>query len=190
MNLLAVDTTSDQIVLALYKEGSSDYFVGEKGAKKHNSVLLNDVDGFLQKNDLSINDIDVFGAVVGPGSFTGIRIGVSTVNALAISLGKKTVSVTSLEVPVQEGEDALVALDCKHDNYYCGLFKSGNATYFPLTRSEIEKNDEKKIFLDGVYPRELLDKCVKKALAGDFCGQAKPFYMKRSSAERETGILC
>lgn len=190
MNLLAVDTTSEQIVLAVSKDGVNDYYVGEEGAKRHNATLLNAMDSFLQKNDLSVDKIDVFGVVVGPGSFTGIRIGVATVNALALSTGKKTVAVTSLEVPVKDGENALVALDCKHDNYYCGLFQDGNVTYAPMTKTEIEAIDVAKIFLSGVHPKEMLDICLKKAAAGDFCGQAKPFYMKRSSAERETGIIC
>lgn len=190
MILLAVDTSSEAIVLSLQNGDNKDYFIGEKGSRRHNAGLLSDMDAFLKKNDLTIAQVDVFGVVVGPGSFTGIRIGVATVNALSFALDKKVVSVTSLELPVEGNERVLTALDCKHDNYYCGLFEGDSVSYMPLTKAEIDGKDVKKIFLQRTYEKELLEKCVAKAEKGEFCIQAKPFYLKRSSAERETGILC
>ena len=190
MKLLAVDTSSDAIVLALANGDKKDYFVGEKGAKRHNAALLSDIDAFLERNDMSLQDVDVFGVVVGPGSFTGIRIGVATVNAFSLALHKKIVAVTSLELPVDGRGRVLTALDCRHDNFYCGIFENGEAEYLPLTREEIEKADCPVVYLSGNYQEELLEKCLLKAEKGEFYTQAKPFYLKRSSAERETGILC
>ena len=89
MNILCIDTSADSIALALLLEGDSpQYFVGADDKKKHNSVLLGYIEEFLAKNNTFIQQIDVFGVVVGPGSFTGIRVGVATVNALALR-GKK-----------------------------------------------------------------------------------------------------
>lgn len=189
MNLLAMDTTSEYIVLALKKEETEEIFISEKGCKKHNSALLSHVDVLLKKHGLTLSDIDVFGVAVGPGSFTGIRVGVATVNAFSLALGKKTVEVTTLELPVKE-DNVMTLLDCKHGNYYCGIFVDGEAEYKALNSEETEEYNFKKIYMEGVFGEELLRKCVEKAERGEFTVQAKPFYLKKSSAERETGIQC
>ncbi|MBR1747170.1 MAG: tRNA (adenosine(37)-N6)-threonylcarbamoyltransferase complex dimerization subunit type 1 TsaB [Clostridia bacterium] len=190
MNILALDTSAEKIVLSLFANDKKDYYIGQGAAKKHNSELLIQIDSFLKRNGLTVEELDVIGVVVGPGSFTGIRIGVATANALAKALSKKIIEVTSLELPVEDAGRVLVALDCKHDNYYCGLFENDTVEYQPLTRSEIDSFDGKVLFLNGAYEKELLEKVLTKTDREEFSSQAKPFYMKRSSAERETGILC
>lgn len=183
MNILCMDTSADNIALAL-KVNNCDakYFVGNDDKKKHNGVLLQYIDDFLQQNDIRINDIDTFGVVVGPGSFTGIRVGVATVNALALGGSKKIVQITSLE---QLANNNMVLLDCKHDNFYCGIFTNNKQEYKALTKAEVAEYDIEKTYLNGVYPLEMLAKCLEKANNGDFVVQAKPFYLKASSAERE-----
>ena len=190
MKLLALDTTTENIVIGLHVEGHNEVFVGEKGSKKHNAALLGLIDDLLKNNGLDIKDIDVFGVSVGPGSFTGIRVGVATINAFALANNKKTVEVVTLDLPVVEGENVLTMIDCKHDNYYCGLYIDGKVDYLPLTKVEIDAIKVDKILMNGTYGKELIFKCLQKAERGDFVTQAKPFYLKRSSAERETGILC
>lgn len=182
MNILCIDTSADSIALALLLEGDSpQYFVGADDKKKHNSVLLGYIEEFLAKNNTFIQQIDVFGVVVGPGSFTGIRVGVATVNALALR-GKKIVQITSLE---QLANDNLVALDCKHDNYYAGIFTENQAKYLSLTKEELLNYGLEIAYLSGVYPQKMLEKCLEKVKNNDFVTQAKPFYLKASSAERE-----
>ena len=91
MNILAIDTSTDKITLGLAIGEKKAYYIGEKGCKRHNSALLECVDALLSSNGVTVGDIDVFGVVRGPGSFTGIRIGVATVNALAMGVGAKIV---------------------------------------------------------------------------------------------------
>jgi tRNA threonylcarbamoyladenosine biosynthesis protein TsaB len=63
----------------------------------HSERLMSEVDHALRQAGLGISDIDVFGVAVGPGSFTGLRIGVSTVKGFSYATGKRIVSVPSLE---------------------------------------------------------------------------------------------
>lgn len=189
MKLLALDATAERIVIALYKDGKRDYFSSEKGAKKHNSALLGYIDAFLGRNGIGLSDIDVFGVAVGPGSFTGIRVGVATINAFNLALGKKIVEVTTLEIHKEEW-DCLVMLDCKHGNYYCGKFANNEAEYLALSEEEADEVDLPKVYVSETAGEELLEKCLQKAAEGAFTTQAKPFYLKKSSAERETGIEC
>lgn len=182
MNILCVDTSSDNIALALQVGNNApQYFVGNDDKKRHNSVLLNYIEKFLQQNSVTIEQIDVFGVVVGPGSFTGIRVGVATVNALAFS-GKKIVQITSLE---QLANNNMVVLDCKHDNFYAGIFTGEETNYLALNKQGLDNYNLEIVTLSGVYPEKMLNKCLQKVKNHDYVEQAKPFYLKASSAERE-----
>jgi len=63
----------------------------------HSERLMTEVDHVLKQACMSISEIDVFGIAIGPGSFTGLRIGLSTVKGLSYATGKPIVSVPSLE---------------------------------------------------------------------------------------------
>ncbi len=188
MNILCIDTSADNIALAINLNGKvPQFFVGSDDKKKHNSVLLGYIDRLLRKNNVDIKDIDVFGVVVGPGSFTGIRVGVATVNAFAMANDKKIVEITSLEQ--LSDNNNMVLLDCKHDNYYCGIFNKEDTVYLALTKSEIDDYNIEKRLLEGVYPELMLKKCLEKADKGLYVIKAKPFYLKASSAERENSDI-
>ena len=77
-----------------------------------------------------VKDIDLFVCDIGPGSFTGIRIGVATIKAFVDVTNKKTIGVTSLEClaqNVEEDETICTLIDAKNDNVYYGFFeKIGN----------------------------------------------------------------
>lgn len=187
MNVLCLDTSGEKIAIGLVKCDKKITFVSEEGSKKHNSVLLTHIDTVLKENELKISDIDYFGVIVGPGSFTGIRVGVATVNAFALALGKKVVEITSLE-QLFDGEDALAILDCKHGNYYCANKAGDKIEYLALEQAELDKYNVRKLELKEAMPHRLIEKTLEKIKKNEFTAQAKPFYLKQSSAERETGI--
>ena len=84
------------------------------------------VDSVLERAKLSIRDIDAFAVTNGPGSFTGIRIGVSTIKAFLDATGKKAVGITSLEgLAYNVQEDGIICslIDAKNNNVYCGFFE-------------------------------------------------------------------
>lgn len=190
MNFLAIDTTMDKIALALSINGVEKAVDITAPAKKHNSALLPAVEKLLEENNAALSDIDIFGVVVGPGSFTGIRVGVAAINALAFALKKPVVGMTSHEVARAENsdEDILALIDCKHGNFYAALFKGDNAEYMELTESDLTKYSEKRVFHNAANPEGLLALMKKKIYQGKFSDKAKPFYLKKSSAERETGL--
>ncbi len=189
MNILCVDSTSSELVIAI-KSGDKDYFyVSPPDGKKHNKILLPEMENLLNVANLDIADIDCYGVVVGPGSFTGIRIGVATINALAKANNKKLVTITSLET-LFDKEDTLALLDCKNNNYYAGLKIADEISYLALTKDEVDAYSIKKVYYTSAMPETMLKMCYDKVLKADFTKQAKPFYLKVSSAERETGIIC
>jgi stage III sporulation protein AG len=80
MNYLLVNTANDELVIVLVKDGTI-FACNERNVKKHNEVLLPKLDEVLNSAGITLNDIDEFGVVVGPGSFTGIRVGIATIKA-------------------------------------------------------------------------------------------------------------
>ena len=85
---------------------------------------MEEVDKVLKQADLSPAECDFFAAVVGPGSFTGIRIGISTIKGFCLAAGKPSLPVTSFETMAYndvDGNKLLCLVDALHGRYYaCG----------------------------------------------------------------------
>lgn len=95
MNLLAFDTSSSSCSVAL-KVGSDSYYLLDSGAKVHARRLLEMIDELLTKSNVTLSDIELLVCGVGPGSFTGLRVGVGIAQGLAYSTGLKVLGVNSL----------------------------------------------------------------------------------------------
>lgn len=97
MLVLGIDSTSDAATAALVRDGVllCEYTQNQK--KTHSVKMLPMVEGMLDDLEIELSDIDVFACGIGPGSFTGVRIGAATMRAFCDSLEKPAVAVTSLE---------------------------------------------------------------------------------------------
>lgn len=185
MNFLAIDTTMEQLSVAACINGKEKAQVIDTNAKKHNSVLFSEIDILLKQLDSSIKDIDIFGVVTGPGSFTGIRIGVAAVNAFCLALNKKVVEITALELAAYNHDDILAMIDCKHNNYYAALVSKGEITYIAINGEQAAQYKVNHILYKEPDSDALLNVMKQKIKDNKYTEKAKPFYMKKSSAERE-----
>ncbi len=131
MIILASDTSGKSISVALSKEGTVIEEISGQDTMQHASSLLPAINQILQNNDLSIADIDLFATTTGPGSFTGIRIGLSAVMGLAYGTGKRVYGVSSLATLAAAIADAalLVApvVDARGGRVYSGLYLKGES---------------------------------------------------------------
>lgn len=183
MKALIIDTTWEKAVLALI-DGDRVYpYVGEAGARRHSPTVLAEADKLFTEAGLKPSDLDAVGAVVGPGSFTGIRIGVATANAMAKATGAKIVEITELEAMLEGETEALALIDCKHDNYYALKRAGGKEEYFSANIADIDEPELKKVFFEGAITDKLVSAFIRKYTAGEFVEEARPFYIKKSSAE-------
>lgn len=126
MRILAVDTSSNTATAAVMED---DLLLGEYSLnhkKTHSQKLMVMIERLLCDLELSVSDIDLFAASVGPGSFTGLRIGVATVKALAHAAGKQVVSVGTLEAlayNVPFAEHIIVPImDARRDNVFTASY--------------------------------------------------------------------
>ena len=120
MNYLAIDTSSTHLTIALGYNKKVQYTFEEDIKLQHSCILMPEIEKLLLKSGANLNDIDVFACCVGPGSFTGIRIGVSAIKAFAFSFGKKVLPVTSFETLAYNKRSGrnLCVIDARHGNFY------------------------------------------------------------------------
>lgn len=127
MKILAIDTSSNICSTALLE---NEIVIDENNlnnGKTHSENLMPLVEELLKRNNINIKDINLLACSVGPGSFTGIRIGVSSIKPIAEVLNVKVASVTSLETLAKNAdaskENTIVSLiDARNNQVYCGIF--------------------------------------------------------------------
>src|SRR5688572_22436628 len=97
MLVLALDTTTRQGSVALAREGRILASDAGDAAIAHGARLPGDLARALDARGLRIADVDLFAVAVGPGSFTGLRIGIATMQGLALGNGKPLAGVSALD---------------------------------------------------------------------------------------------
>ena len=127
--LLAVDTSGPVCGVAVLDGEKVLSEIAAQNRNTHSASLMPMVERALDFAGVSLRDLDALAAVTGPGSFTGIRIGVATVKAMAHGSGKPCVSVDALEALAEStgrrGEDLLICplQDARAGQVYCALFR-------------------------------------------------------------------
>lgn len=120
MNYLAFDTSSHYLsVVAKKGEKTASEFLPDC-SMQHSVVLMGIIDKCLNMVGMTPNECDFFTAIVGPGSFTGIRIGIATAKGFALATNKKLKSITSFDMLAYNinAVDFVVAIDAAHGYFY------------------------------------------------------------------------
>jgi tRNA threonylcarbamoyladenosine biosynthesis protein TsaB len=130
--ILAVDTTTPSGSVALLEDEALLGEVDIESAATHSARLLRSVDFLLGAGGRDVKDIDAFAVAAGPGSFTGIRIGVGAVKSLAFASAKPVAPVSTLlalasKLAADGARLVCPLLDAKKDEIYAGLFEAGKA---------------------------------------------------------------
>lgn len=126
MIILGIDTSTKTMSIGLVKD---DVILGELNFYSnmdHSEKLIDNIKFLLESNVLSIKDVDLVGVAVGPGSFTGIRIGIATVKGLVEFNNTPVVGISSLEILSRNFSSSkwvAVAVDAKRDRVYGGIYK-------------------------------------------------------------------
>ena len=143
MYTLFLDTHSATVVVAIYKDGKTLDFTSVPSDKDQCTVTMPTIDKILKKNDLSIKNINEIIVVNGPGSFTGVRIGVTIAKTFAFVLNIPFKTITCLEVYAisnKKGSGKLVAVkDPK--GYYYAMFNQKNEIMWDYDYQTTEKFD-------------------------------------------------
>lgn len=125
MKILAIDTSSRICSVSILENEHVLIELKNDDEKTHSQKLMPLVDEAFARTGLSLDHIDLLACSVGPGSFTGIRIGIATVKAFADTKKIPTIGVTSLEGMAYNilADNVCVLLDAKHENVYMGIYQ-------------------------------------------------------------------
>ena len=127
MIILAIDSTARACSAAIGRDTSVLISMQNDTGNTHSEQLLPMIENCLSRASLSFEDIDAYACTVGPGSFTGVRIGVSVIKGLAFGKNKPCIEVSSLEA-IAENLSPLHGLlcpvmDARRSQVYTALFK-------------------------------------------------------------------
>ena len=158
MKILGIDTTTKFLCLGLYVDGKYYEYSLETG-RSLSAVLVPTIQRVLIALGLKIADIDYFSCGLGPGSFTGIRIGLATIKGLSIVRNKPVVGVSTLDILAEEVklENTLIvpSIDARRGLIYCSSYKrekgglKRKSKYELLTLEEFLKKFSRKAAVLG-----------------------------------------
>ena len=201
-NFVAVDTSGNYLTVVAGKNGEFYSVSIPNCMMKHSVSVMPAVDEVLKRADMSLEECDFFSAVVGAGSFTGIRIGISVVKGFCLAYNKPSLPITSFDVAAYNGlgeGKTLCLVDALHDCYYACGYEKGEVVLPPayLTEDEVlalvtegyalcgvgEFPIAEKVAVLPADPVEGLKNAVcEKAERGAF-GELVALYVRKSSAE-------
>ncbi|PKL19431.1 MAG: tRNA (adenosine(37)-N6)-threonylcarbamoyltransferase complex dimerization subunit type 1 TsaB [Spirochaetae bacterium HGW-Spirochaetae-5] len=166
MNILVIDTSTEFEFIALSVNGRIFEF-SENAGISHSVTMFQNLSSLLSQASIKINDIDLLGVGIGPGSFTGIRIAVSTARMFAQILdiplvGLKSQEIYAASTGASEDKTIIAAFDAKKSKVFAGVYRISDS----IAQEIIEPGDYKmEEVLDSIKnPGELL--CI-----GDGCGK-------------------
>lgn len=180
MKILGIDSSADTVAVALLEDRTVLASFCGNMKKTHSNTLLPTVDYVLSYSGLKPDDIDLYSVSVGPGSFTGIRIGVATVKGLAFGKDTPVCAVSTLEAMAysfsdREGAYVCPVLNARRGDVYNALFK-------------IVKGIPQRITDDTSTHATELEKSLERYENVFFCGDGvqvlNQYFLKRTVNEQ------
>jgi tRNA threonylcarbamoyladenosine biosynthesis protein TsaB len=131
--ILALDTTHEHGSLAVVRGGETleEELLHEPAG--FSQVLYGRLEALLARHGVALADIDCFAAASGPGSFTGVRVGLACIKGLAEALGKPAIAVSNLQALATFGTSPLraVVIDARRDEIYGAVYDAAGVLVCP-----------------------------------------------------------
>ncbi len=128
MLILSISTSGATASAAIYDSVSGMLKEALCDSKKtHSETLMPQISDMLDRTNIEPEQIELFAADIGPGSFTGVRIGIASINALAAALNRKVVGISSLEALAFGlcAESVVSLIDARNGNGYAAHYVNG-----------------------------------------------------------------
>lgn len=127
MKILSITTSSKICGVAILEDNSIIKEINLNNGLTHSESLMPLIKKIFEETNLTLSDINLIVSDIGPGSFTGIRIGISTVKAFSDSLGIEAIGVSSLDSLTYNSQNMGVIcslIDAKKNNVYCEIYEN------------------------------------------------------------------
>lgn len=184
---LFADSSSDSLSLLLKADDRTLGSLRLSCGRRMSELIMGAIDGLLSKTGTGIGGVDEFYAVTGPGSFTGVRIGVAAILGLSAGSGKPCYGITSLDIAALASglPRAEIASRLKGDIFAVRSYDFENNVFGSFRAEKIDDERLKTCVLvntDGAFAVDL-----EKGIYGDaflgFRGDCVPLYLRKSEAE-------
>ena len=142
MKILSIDTSSKICTVAVLENERLLKEYSQNNGLTHSETLMPIIQNVFNDLNISLKDIDLIVCDKGPGSFTGIRIGVATALGFSDSLSIKAIGISSLEaLAYNVKNDGVICslIDAKNDNVYVGVFEKIDKNYILRRKFSAEK---------------------------------------------------
>ena len=203
MKVFGIDTTRKKARVFLVDSASEEIAsLALNDSVKHSEGLFLYIEKFLMDKGIVLNDIDCFACVTGPGSFTGIRVGMATIMGLNKALKKSVIAMNMFEILSLATKKGFIVLNCTNSSCYyakvnkgiiedCGVVQKDEIHNLVKDEQLISLGEEQDIIgvaydncktidsLDDLYMGVVLDRLN----AGNY-GDFQPYYLQLSQAER------
>ena len=186
MKILSIDTSSSICSVAILEDTKIIKEMHNFSEKEHSETLMPMIDELFKTTNLSLDNIGLIACSVGPGSFTGIRIGIATVKAFADAKNIPVVGVNTLEAMAylgvsQKGDGEYVSiLDARNDNVYFAIYKMKKGQFSIYKNPEAMQISEAITYIDNLkLPIYFLGDIVNADLA-----RIEQLYLSRVSIEK------
>ena len=159
MKILCIDTSSKLCSVAILEDTQIINKIELDNGLTHSETLMPLIKQILEETKLSLSNIDLLVCDIGPGSFTGIRIGIATVKAFTDSLNIPSVGISSLEgLAYNIKNEGLICslIDCKNNNCYYSLYELKNNTYTLLEEPKADSVENCLNYLNYKYSNSVI----------------------------------
>ena len=123
MNIISIETSTDWCGIALFIDDKCEQKIQKKIPKKHSEKLPTYYKKLILNSEFDDNELDAIAVSIGPGSFTGLRIGLGFAKGLAFSKGIPIIPVPTLDVIAGSSKE-------EYDDYFVYLFSHGDIVYY------------------------------------------------------------
>ncbi len=154
MKVLSIETSSKICSVAILEDKNLVKKIELNNGLTHSETLMPLIKEILEETNLTLSQMDLFVCDIGPGSFTGIRIGVATVKAFTDSLHIPSVGISSLEgLAYSIKKDGMICslIDCKNNNCYYAIYALKNNEYTLLESPKADSIENCLNFLNYKY---------------------------------------
>lgn len=155
MRVLAIDTALEACSVGIYNADDPELTAHESApmTRGHAEALVPMIARVLDRAALKVSDLDRIAVTVGPGSFTGLRVGIAAARGLSLASGKPAIGLTTFSAfaaPYIAADDTLpvaAVIDARHDHVYLQMFGQGGRTL--VTPRIVSLKDAARIATSG-----------------------------------------
>jgi len=214
MLILSISTSSNTCSVSILEDENCVKELNIINQRTHSENLLPLIDKLFNETKFSLKDMDLIACDNGPGSFTGIRIGISSVKAMSEAIGIPVISISSLEAlsynVEDECENIVSLIDARNNQVYCGIFNNNHELVEEYIADDIynviktiskyknlnfvgdgfeahkELIKQEKIYDNIVHSKNIGISAFRKFKKGikQTADEIQPMYLRKSQAER------